>query len=180
MMNIKTPLAVDIIEKLVAGDRVLLTGTIYTARDSAHKRFIELIEQGKELPFDIKGQVIYYTGPTPTPPGKIIGSCGPTTSSRMDPYTPKLLEKGLKGMIGKGTRSKEVVEAIKRYKAIYFLAVGGCGALISRAIKKASIIAFPLLGPEAVFQLEVEDFPVIVGIDSLGNSIIYTTNPIQH
>lgn len=168
-MNIRTPLGDT--EKLKAGDKVLISGTLYTARDAAHKRFIELINQGKDLPFDIKGQIIYYTGPTPAKPGMIIGSCGPTTSSRMDSYTPQLLEMGLKGMIGKGSRGKEVIEAIKRYKAVYFLAVGGAGALISKTIKKAEIIAFPELGPEAVRRLEVEDFPAIVAIDCYGGDI---------
>lgn len=176
MTNIKPPLEDINIEELKAGDKVLITGTIYTARDAAHKRFIELINQGKDLPFDIRGQIIYYTGPTPARPGRIIGSAGPTTSSRMDPYTIPLLEKGLKGMIGKGGRSKEIIEAIKKYKAIYFLAVGGAGALIAKAIKKADVIAFPELGPEAVLRLEVESFPAIVAIDSYGRDIIH--NPI--
>lgn len=176
MISIKPPLVDKDIEKLMAGDRVLITGTIYTARDVAHKKFISLIDQGEELPFDIKGQMIYYVGPTPARPGKVIGSAGPTTGSRMDPYTPKLLEKGLRGMIGKGGRSKEVIEAIKKYKALYFLAVGGTGALIAKTIKKASVVAFPELGPEAVLRLEVEDFPAIVAIDGLGNSIIYPGN----
>lgn len=169
MINIKTPLS-DV-EKLKAGDRVLISGVLYTARDAAHKKFIELINQGKDLPFDIKGQIIYYTGPTPARPGMVIGSAGPTTSSRMDSYTPQLLERGLKGMIGKGGRGKDVIEAIKKYKAVYFLAVGGAGALLSKTVKKVEIIAFPELGPEAVRRLEVEDFPAIVAIDCFGNSV---------
>lgn len=171
MENIKTPLNDKDIKKLRVGDKVLISGTIYTARDVAHKRFIELISQGKELPFDIKGQIIYYTGPTPARPGMVIGSCGPTTAYRMDPYTPRLLEKGLKGMIGKGGRGKQVVEAIKKHKAVYFLAVGGAGALIAKTIKKADVIAFPELGPEAVLRLEVENFPAFVAIDSNGKSL---------
>lgn len=169
MISIKTPLSDT--DKLKAGDKVLISGVLYTARDAAHKRFIELISQKKELPFDIKGQVIYYTGPTPARPGTVIGSCGPTTSYRMDAYTPQLLERGLAGMIGKGGRGKEVIEAIKRYKAVYFLAVGGAGALFSKSIKKAEVIAFPELGPEAVIRLEAENFPAIVAIDSRGGDI---------
>lgn len=150
---------------LRVGDRILLNGVIYTARDAAHKRII------KKLPFDIRGQVIYYTGPTPAPRGKIIGSCGPTTSARMDIYTPLLLKLGLKGMIGKGSRSNEVINAIKKYKAVYFVAVGGAGALLSKKIKSAEIIAYRDLGPEAIYKLEVENLPVVVGIDSSGKSI---------
>lgn len=148
-----------------AGDRVLLCGVIYTARDAAHKRMVE------RLSFDIKGQIIYYAGPTPAPPGRPIGSCGPTTSARMDGYTPLLLKMGLKGMIGKGSRSDEVVKAIRKYKAIYFIAIGGAGALLSKKIKSAEIVAYKDLGPEAIYKLEVEDFPVVVGIDSRGRSI---------
>lgn len=172
MENIKTPLSNRDIEKLKAGNKVLITGSIYTARDTAHRRFIELINQGKELPFDINGQIIYYTGPTPARPGMVIGSAGPTTSSRMDSYTLPLLKKGLKGMIGKGGRSEEVREAIKQYKAVYFLAVGGAGALIARTVKKLDVIAFPELGPEAVMRLEVEDLPAIVAIDCHGGDIL--------
>lgn len=150
---------------LRAGDRVFISGIIYTARDAAHKRMI------KKLPFDIKGQIIYYAGPTPAPPGKPIGSCGPTTSTRMDVYTPQLLKLGLKGMIGKGKRSDEVVRAIKKHKAIYFIAIGGAGALLSKKIKSAEIVAYKDLGPEAVYKLEVKDFPAVVGIDSKGKSI---------
>ncbi|MCK4244647.1 MAG: fumarate hydratase C-terminal domain-containing protein [Candidatus Omnitrophica bacterium] len=188
--KIVSPLERKEIKKLKAGDEVLLSGIIYTARDAAHKRmvkglkrrshsdpraFLRKQEQGEEslfsLPFDLRGQVIYYTGPTPAPPGKIIGSCGPTTSYRMDPYTPTLLRLGLKGVIGKGDRSKEVVEAIKKYQALYFIALGGCGALYSQFVKKAGLIAYPDLGCEAILKLEVEDFPLIVGIDTCGRDI---------
>ena len=161
-----TPLTNSEIKKLKAGEQILLSGVIYTARDAAHKRMI------RKLPFNIKGQVIYYTGPTPAPPGKIIGSCGPTTSARMDIYTPELLKIGLKGMIGKGNRCDETIKAIKKYKAIYFVAIGGAGALLSKKIKSAKVIAYKDLGPEAIYRLEVKDFPVIVGIDSCGKNIL--------
>ncbi len=162
-----TPIKIQDIEDLKAGDEVLLSGMIYIARDQAHKRMIHC----KKKPFDLKGQVIYYCGPTKTPKGKVIGACGPTTSSRMDAFTPALLRGGLKGTIGKGGRSKEVIAAIKKYKAVYFLAPAGCGALVSKYVRRAKVIAFKELGPEAVFKLEVEDFPLIVGIDSRGRSI---------
>lgn len=171
MRKVRTPLTSDIIKKLKAGDKVLITGTLYTARDAAHKKFIELIKKGRKLPFEIKNQIIYYTGPTPARPGMVIGSCGPTTSFRMDSYTAQLLKLGLKGMIGKGGRGKEVVEAIEKYKAVYFLAVGGTGALIAQSIKKTDVIAFPELGPEAVLRLEVENFPVIVAVDCRGGNL---------
>ena len=154
-----------------AGDEVLLSGYIYTARDQAHKRLVEAIKKSAKLPIDFKGQVIYYCGPTKTPKGKIIGSCGPTTSRRMDGFTSCLLAKGLKGMIGKGDRSKEVREAIKKNKAVYFLAPAGCGALISRVVKSAQTIAYADLGPEKIMKLRVKDFPLIVGIDSKGDTI---------
>ena len=163
--KIVAPLEKKEIKKLKAGDEILLSGIIYTARDAAHKRMV------KKLPFNLKGQVIYYTGPTPAPPGKIIGSCGPTTSYRMDPYTPSLLRLGLKGMIGKGDRSKEVRAAIKKYQALYLIALGGCGAFYSQFVKKVNLIAYPDLGCEAILKLEVEDFPLIVGIDSYGRDI---------
>ena len=149
----------------------MLSGVIYTARDQAHKRFVETIKQGKKLPITLKGQIIYYCGPTKTPKGKIIGSCGPTTASRMDEFTPALLKAGLKGMIGKGSRSKEVIAAIKKYKAVYFLTYAGCGALLSKYIKSAKAMVYKDLGPEAIYRLEIRDFPVIVGIDSKGRSI---------
>jgi len=156
---------------LKAGEEVLLTGTIFTARDQAHARLTRLISSGKRLPFELKGQVIYYCGPTETPSGKVIGSCGPTTSRRMDGFTPLLLSAGLKAMIGKGNRSDEVVAAIKRYKAVYFVVYAGCGALISQYIKRKSTVAFKELGPEAVCRLEVKDLPAIVAIDPSGKNI---------
>ncbi len=150
---IETPLTDDIVENLKAGDMVLINGYVYTARDAAHKRLIKLINNDAPLPFDLKGQIIYYVGPTPAPPGKVIGSAGPTTSSRMDSYTPLLLSLGLKGMIGKGQRSEEVKQAIQKYKAVYFLATGGAGALLSRHIVLAEEIAFPELGTESIKRL---------------------------
>ncbi len=156
------------IEKLKAGDVVRITGVIYTARDSAHKRLLELIEKGEDLPFDIKGQFIYYVGPTPARPGEVIGSAGPTTAGRMDAYTVKLLELGLKGTIGKGQRSAEVIEAMNKHKAVYLAAVGGAAALIAKTIKKAEVIAYEDLGPEAIRRLEVEDFPAVVVNDCHG------------
>lgn len=156
---------------LQIGDEALLTGTVYTARDQAHKRICELLKKGKALPVNLKGQVIYYCGPTAKRPGKVIGSCGPTTSSRMDAFTPALLKAGVKGMIGKGGRSKEVISAIKRHKAVYFLAVGGAGAYLSRRVKRSRAVVFRDLGPEAIHELMVRDFPVIVGIDPKGRSI---------
>jgi fumarate hydratase subunit beta len=171
MISIRLPLTNKDTERLTAGDKVLISGVIYAARDAAHKKFIDLLDRDEKLPFDIKNQIIYYTGPTPARPGKIIGSAGPTTSTRMDIFTPRLLELGLKGMIGKGDRSETVKEAIKRYKAIYFIAVGGAGALIAKTIKKAEVIAFPELGPEAVMRFEVENFPAIVAISCRGKDI---------
>jgi len=167
-VKISPPLTDDVIMKLKAGDRVLITGAIYTGRDMAHKYMVEGHQKGEKLPFDLKGQILYYTGPTPAPPGKPIGSAGPTTSYRMDKYTPYLLELGLKGMIGKGPRGQEVKDAIKKHKAIYFAAIGGAGALISKAIRKAEPIAYPELGTEAVMRLEVEDFPAVVVNDVHG------------
>ncbi|WP_456471129.1 Fe-S-containing hydro-lyase [Caminibacter sp.] len=169
--RLKTPLTDEDVEKLKAGDIVYLTGTVYTARDAAHKRLVDLINENKELPFDLKGAVIYYVGPTPPKPGEVIGSAGPTTSYRMDPYAPILIEKGLKGMIGKGKRNEAVKEACKKHKAVYFGAVGGAAALIAKAIKKAEVIAYPELGPEAIRRLEVEDFPVVVVNDVYGNDL---------
>lgn len=171
MTKIKSPLTDRDVEKLQAGEEVFISGIIYTARDSAHKKFIEIMDKGLDLPFDIKGQIIYYTGPTPAKPGEVIGSAGPTTSLRMDHHTVPLLKKGLKGMIGKGGRGTEVKEAIKKHKAVYFLAVGGAGALIAKSVKKVTPIAFPELGAEAVVQLEVVDFPAVVAIDSSGRDI---------
>ncbi|MEK6726701.1 MAG: Fe-S-containing hydro-lyase [Deltaproteobacteria bacterium] len=171
MKNINVPLSHADIADLKAGEQVLLSGIIYTARDAAHRRMIESLEKGEGLPIDINGQVIYYMGPTPAKPGKVIGSAGPTTSSRMDIYTPKLLDAGLKGMIGKGKRSTEVIESIKKYKAVYFAAAGGAGALLSKRIKKAELVAYGDLGPEAIYRLEVEDFPVIVVNDIYGKDL---------
>ena len=159
------------IKELKVGERVFLSGVIYTARDQAHKRLVESIKKGKKLPFDLKDAIIYYCGPTKTPKGKIIGACGPTTSSRMDEFTPALLKAGLKGMIGKGARSKEAVAAIKKYKGIYLLAYAGCGALVSKFVLKATPVAYKDLGPEAILKLQVKDLPLIVGIDSYGRSI---------
>ena len=153
------------------GEFVSFSGVIYTARDQAHKRLAEAIVREKKLPFELEGQIIYYCGPTGTPKGKVIGSCGPTTSSRMDAFTPTFLRAGLQGMIGKGARTHAVVEAIKKYKAVYFLTYAGCGALLSRYVKSKKLVAYPDLGPEAIYKLEVENFPLIVGIDSQGRNI---------
>lgn len=171
MRKLKLPLSDIDISSLKAGEQVLLSGIIYTARDAAHKKMAEALERRKPLPIDIKGQVIYYVGPTPAKPGQVIGSAGPTTSSRMDAYAPRLLEEGLKGMIGKGKRSQEVVDAIKKYKAVYFAAAGGAGALLSKRIKRAEVVAYEDLGPEAIYRLEVEDFPAIVVNDIFGNDL---------
>ncbi|NLF24459.1 MAG: TRZ/ATZ family protein [Deltaproteobacteria bacterium] len=157
--------------ELKAGEEVLLCGELIGARDQAHQRMLALLNSGRELPFSLAGAVIYYVGPAPTPPGKVIGSAGPTTAGRMDVFTPALLDAGLKGMVGKGNRSLEVVEAMRRNVAVYFYASGGCGALYAQCIKRAEPIAFTDLGPEAVFRLVVEDFPVIVAIDSQGRSV---------
>ena len=170
-IRLTTPLSTQDVEKLSIGDKVLLSGVLYTGRDAAHKRLFDLIADGKELPIDIQGQVIYYVGPTPAKPGKPIGSAGPTTSYRMDSFAPKLIELGLKGMIGKGNRSQAVIDAMKQYKAVYFGATGGAGALIAKKIKKAEIVAYPDLGPEAIRRLEVEDFPVTVVNDTKGNDL---------
>jgi fumarate hydratase subunit beta len=169
--NINTPLTDDAIINLKAGDTVYITGAIYTARDAAHKRIYDLILEGKDLPFDLKNQTIYYVGPCPAKPGQVIGSAGPTTSSRMDAYAPKLIELGLKGMIGKGLRSPEVISAIKAHKSVYFGATGGAGALLAKSIVKEEIIAFPELGAEAIRKLDVVNFPVIVIIDCFGNNL---------
>jgi fumarate hydratase subunit beta len=173
-INIQAPLTDDVILKLKAGDLVLITGVMYTARDMAHKFLVEGHKKGETLPFDLRGQILYYTGPTPAPPGKPIGSAGPTTSYRMDKYTPYLLELGLKGMIGKGSRGEGVKDAIKKNKAVYFAAIGGAGALISKAIRKADVIAYPELGTEAVMRLEVEDFPAVVANDIYGGDLYQT------
>jgi fumarate hydratase subunit beta len=169
--NLTTPLNEGEIISLNTGDIVYITGTIYTARDAAHKKIVESIKKMKPLSFDLRNQIIYYTGPTPATGKMPIGSCGPTTSSRMDSYTVPLLEKGLKGMIGKGKRSEEVIKAIRKYKAVYFLAVGGAAALLATKVKKAKVIAYPQLGTEAIRKLEVKDFPVIVAVDCRGKNI---------
>ncbi|RKX29340.1 MAG: Fe-S-containing hydro-lyase [Candidatus Zixiibacteriota bacterium] len=168
---ITTPLTDETVEDLKIGDNVLITGTIYTARDAAHKRLVELIDKGAELPFDVKGQIIYFAGPTPPKPGQVIGSAGPTTSYRMNAYTPKLIGAGQKGMIGKGEMSAEVVEAMKKQKAVYFAAVGGAGALISKSITAAEVIAYDDLGAEAIRKLTVKDFPAIVALDCRGGNL---------
>lgn len=168
---VATPLDPSSISRLRAGDRVLIRGTLYTARDAAHRRLAELLREGKRLPFDLRGQVIYYTGPAPAPPGSVIGPAGPTTASRMDPFTIPLLKAGLKGMIGKGGRSPGVVEAIREAGAVYFAAAGGAAVLLARSIHKAAIAAYPDLGPEAVLKLEVEDLPALVAVDSHGGDL---------
>lgn len=169
--RLKTPLSEEEILSLRSGDFVLLSGTVFTARDVAHKRLIDLIAKGKPLPFDPKGQVIYYTGPSPAPPGKVVGSIGPTTSGRMDPLTPPLLALGIKGTIGKGKRSREVKEALIKHRAVYFAAIGGAGALLSRYVKSARLVAFEDLGPEAIMELGLEDFPLVVVNDVYGGDL---------
>ena len=173
MENVKitAPLTRENARSLRAGDSCLISGVIYTARDAAHKRLCQLVEEGKELPMELRDSVIYFVGPTPAKPGQAIGSAGPTTSYRMDAYSPTLIEKGLTGMIGKGKRGPEVVAAMKEHGAVYFGAIGGCGALLSKCIKKAEIVAYEDLGAEAIRRLEVVDFPAVVVIDSLGNNL---------
>jgi fumarate hydratase subunit beta len=170
-IRLKPPLSDEDVEKLKIGDRILINGTIYTGRDAAHKRLLDLLKRGKALPFDIKGQIIYYVGPTPPKPGQAFGSAGPTTSYRMDAYAPSLIERGLKGMIGKGMRSEAVKEAMRKYKAVYFAATGGAGALLAKRVKKAEVVAYEDLGPEAIRRLEVEDLPVIVINDVRGDDL---------
>ncbi|MEL7622599.1 MAG: Fe-S-containing hydro-lyase [Clostridiales bacterium] len=172
--RIQTPLTKDVAAGLRAGDRVLISGTIYTGRDAAHKRLAALLEEGKELPLDIRNQIIYYVGPAPAPPGRAIGSVGPTSSYRMDRYAPLLIEKGLTGMIGKGLRGPAVIEAMKAHHAVYFAATGGAAVVIAKSIISQEIIAYEDLGTEAIHRLEVKDFPVIVAIDSLGNNLYET------
>jgi len=171
MIKIETPLTDEIVERLRAGDRVLISGVIYTARDAAHKRMVEALQRGEPPPFDLKGQIIYYVGPTPPKPGQVIGSAGPTTAIRMDKYVEPLLQLGLKGMIGKGYRSPQVKELLVKYKAVYFAAVGGVAVLLARAIKSSEVIAYEDLGTEAIRRLVVEDFPVIVANDIYGGDI---------
>ncbi|MBN1188649.1 MAG: Fe-S-containing hydro-lyase [Dehalococcoidales bacterium] len=171
LKKVKLPLTDEAVMDLHAGDNVLLTGVIYVARDTAHKRMVETMDRGQPLPFDIRGQTIYYMGPSPAKPGQVIGSAGPTTSGRMDRFSPRLMEAGLKGMIGKGNRSKVVKEAIKSHKAVYFAAIGGAGALIAKGIKKSEVVAYEELGAEAVRRLEVENFPVTVINDIYGSDL---------
>ena len=171
MIRLCLPLGKKRIRALKVGEQVLLSGRLYTARDMAHKRLTEMIKRREELPISLKDEVLYYCGPTPPPPDRIIGSCGPTTSSRMDPFTIPLLKKGLSGMIGKGERSKEVRQAIKRFKAVYFITTGGVGALLSQKVNKMTVVAFRELGTESIHELEVKDFPVTVAIDARGRDI---------
>ena len=173
-INITAPLTREAARALKAGDSCLISGVIYTARDAAHKRLCELVAQGKELPLDIKDAIIYFVGPPPAKPDQAIGSAGPTTSYRMDAYSPTLIAEGQTGMIGKGKRGPEVIAAMKEHGAVYFGAIGGCGALLSKCIKKAEIVAYEDLGAEAIRRLEVEDFPVVVIIDSEGNNLYQT------
>ncbi len=170
-IRLTPPLSDEMVAGLKSGDRVLITGTIYTGRDAAHKRLVDLLDRGEELPIPLAGEIIFFVGPTPPPPGRAIGAAGPTTSYRMDPYSPRLLAAGLKGMIGKGARSREVKEAIVKYRGLYFAAVGGAGALLSQRIKKAEIVAYEDLGPEAIRRIEVEDFPAVVVNDIHGNDL---------
>ena len=165
------PLADADLQALKIGDRVFITGHIYSARDTAHKRLVELLDKGQPLPFDLRGQIIYYVGPTPARPGKPVGSCGPTTSARMDGYAPRLMQQGLKAMIGKGQRSPEVIEALKQYRAVYFAAIGGAGALLAQCVRKTEIIAYEDLGPEAIRKFTVEMFPVVVINDIHGGDL---------
>ena len=169
--KLTTPLTAEKTRELRAGDNILISGVIYTGRDAAHKRLVELVQKGEELHVDLKDQIIYYVGPAPAKPGQAIGSAGPTTSYRMDAYAPSLLDLGLKGMIGKGKRSEEVVDSMKKNGAVYFGAIGGAGALLSKCIKKAEVVCYEDLGAEAIRRLEVEDLPVVVIIDSQGNNL---------
>jgi fumarate hydratase subunit beta len=173
-IKLKTPLSAEVIRSLHTGQSVLISGILYTARDAAHQRMADALARSEELPFDVRGQVIYYTGPTPTPPGRALGAAGPTTAGRMDAFTPMLLERGLKGMIGKGARSPEVKEAIVTHKAVYFAAIGGAGALLSQRIVSAEMVAYEDLGPEAIRRLTVVDFPVIVINDCYGGDAYET------
>ena len=170
-IKISTPLTDDAIKDLNAGDSVFVTGTIYTARDAAHKRLVEMIERGEKPPFDFEGQIVYYAGPSPAKPGAVVGSIGPTTSGRMDAYSPFLIERGLKAMIGKGLRDENVKRAIVKHGGVYFAAIGGAAALIAKSVKKVEVIAFEDLGTEAIRRLEVEDFPAIVAIDARGKDV---------
>lgn len=179
LIRIETPLTQEKVARLKAGDNVLISGIVYTARDAAHKKMVEALARGEALPFAVKDQIIYFVGPTPAKEGQVIGSAGPTTSGRMDAYSPVLIEKGLTGMIGKGLRAPEVIAAMKEHGAVYFGAIGGAGALIAKRIIAAEIIAYPELGPEAVRRIEVKDFPAMVIIDSEGNNL-YETGKAQY
>ncbi len=170
-IRLTPPLSDEVVTSLKSGDRVLISGVIYTGRDAAHKRLVDLLDKGEALPIPLQGEIIYFVGPTPAKPGKAIGSAGPTTSYRMDSYSPRLLAEGLKGMIGKGARSVEVKAAIKEHKGIYFAATGGAGALLAQRIKKAEVVAYEDLGPEAIRRIEVEDFPVVVINDIHGGDL---------
>lgn len=177
--HLELPLTQDKVAHLKAGDSLLLSGVIYTGRDAAHKKMVEALSRGEELPFDVRNQVIYFVGPTPPKPGQVIGSAGPTTSGRMDAYSPVLIERGLTGMIGKGLRSEEVIAAMKKHGAVYFGAIGGSGALLAKRIVSAEVIAYPELGPEAIRRLEVKDFPVMVVIDKHGHNL-YESGKAQY
>jgi fumarate hydratase subunit beta len=170
-MNIKSPVKEEVIEKLTVGTRVTISGVIYTARDAAHHRLIQALDRGEILPLDLKGQTLYYMGPSPARPGRVIGSAGPTTSQRMDRYTPCLLTAGVRAMIGKGSRSLEVREAIRKYRAVYMVTTGGAGALLAKSIRQAEVIAYDDLGVEAIMRLVVEDFPAIVANDIYGGDL---------
>lgn len=174
VIRLETPLTQDKVTRLKVGDNVLLSGIVYTGRDAAHKKMVEALARGETLPFDVKDQIIYFVGPTPAKEGQVIGSAGPTTSGRMDAYSPILIGKGLTGMIGKGLRSAEVIGAMQEHGAVYFGAIGGAGALIAKRIVASEVIAYPELGPEAVRRIEVKDFPAIVIIDSQGNNLYET------
>lgn len=171
MKTISAPLSEEEVRQLEVGDEVLVQGVVYAARDAAHRNMVETLRRGEKLPFDIDGQIIYYVGPCPAPPGRVIGSAGPTTSGRMDSYAPLLIEKGLKAMIGKGQRDKNVIEAMQKHGAVYLAAVGGAGAYLAKRIVSAEVVAWPELGPEALRKLEFKDFPCIVAIDARGNNI---------
>jgi fumarate hydratase subunit beta len=172
MISLQSPPSPEVIKTLKAGDEVLLSGIILTARDAAHKKLCDLLDEGKHLPVELTGQTIYYAGPSPTPPGKLSGSVGPTTSSRMDAYTPALIEKtGVRALIGKGNRNSAVVESIKKYKCVYFAALGGAGALIGTCVQSSQVVCFEELGPEAIYKLEVKDLYLIVAIDSTGRNL---------
>jgi len=170
---VNLPLTDEAVKNLRAGDRVLLNGTMFTGRDDAHLHLVKMIRNGEELPVDLRGMCIYYVGPCPAKPGRVIGSCGPTTSGRMDSMAPLLMDHGLKGMVGKGARSKEVVESMRKNSCVYFASIGGAGALLAECVKESEIVAFPELGPEAIYKLRVENFPVTVIIDCQGNDLYF-------